>query len=100
ALRERPELASRVFRASRVGDRRWDLRLDNGVHILLPEDRLGPALDFLQISDYQAALLDGKLKRIDMRAVWARKTITVVPESGAERRLSYQTGDEMPDTAP
>ncbi|MEM9121699.1 MAG: FtsQ-type POTRA domain-containing protein, partial [Pseudomonadota bacterium] len=44
ALRERPELASRVFRASRVGDRRWDLRLDNGVHILLPEDRLGPAL--------------------------------------------------------
>ena len=33
-----PELASRVKGYVRVGDRRWDLKLDNGITVKLPED--------------------------------------------------------------
>ncbi len=33
-----PELASRVKAYVRVGERRWDLKLDNGITVKLPED--------------------------------------------------------------
>ena len=39
-----PDLASRVKGYIRVGDRRWDLRLDNGITVKLPEDDEDQAL--------------------------------------------------------
>ena len=37
ALTDRPELQKRVVAAVRVGERRWNLRLNNGADVLLPE---------------------------------------------------------------
>ena len=37
ALTDRPELQKRVVAAVRVGERRWNLRLNNGADVMLPE---------------------------------------------------------------
>jgi cell division protein FtsQ len=46
-----PALGSRVKGYIRVGERRWDLRLDNGITVKLPENQVDAALaDLLPIS--------------------------------------------------
>ena len=40
-IRQHPELAARVKGFIRVAERRWDLRLENGITIRLPETRRG-----------------------------------------------------------
>ena len=43
-LASEPDLAARVTAAVRVGDRRWNLRIDNAIDVLLPEDDAGRRL--------------------------------------------------------
>ena len=60
-------LAGRVQAAVRVGARRWDLHLANGVTIQLPEDGVASALaKLVQLHD-EAAVLDRDVVVIDMR---------------------------------
>ena len=47
ALTDRPELQKRVVAAVRVGERRWNLRLNNGADVMLPEGHEIAALDRL-----------------------------------------------------
>ncbi len=63
-----PEFAEKVATALRVGGRRWDLRLTNGVEIAMPEDgsleaTLGKVLEL----DDAAGVLSGQARRIDAR---------------------------------
>jgi cell division protein FtsQ len=67
ALRDRPAIASRVAAAVRVGERRWNLHLNSGCDVLLPEGHEIEALDRLIQLEQQHALLDRPLQTVDMR---------------------------------
>jgi cell division protein FtsQ len=58
-----PELQRRIAAAVRVGGRRWNLRLDNGIDVLLPEENPGGAWTRL------AELLRGPGFERDVRGV-------------------------------
>jgi cell division protein FtsQ len=60
-------LIERTQALVRVGERRWNLRLHNGVDVLLPEGQEAPALNRLSELHARHALLDRPLVAIDMR---------------------------------
>ena len=66
-LTERPAIQSRVVAAMRISERRWNLRMNNGTDILLPEGHEKAALDRLLALHQDTALLDRPLAAIDMR---------------------------------
>lgn len=65
-LAHRPIL-DRTQAMVRVGERRWNLRLHNGMDVLLPEGQEAPALNRLAEMHARHALLDRPLVAIDMR---------------------------------
>lgn len=67
ALAAQPAIQSRVVAAVRVGQRRWNLRLKNGIDVLLPEGAVKQALARLAELEATHALLDRPLQAIDMR---------------------------------
>lgn len=67
ALAGYPDIASRVAVAERVGDRRWTLTLDRGLHIHLPADEAG-ALLHLAAPRRGGRLIDRELSLIDLRS--------------------------------
>jgi len=67
ALTDRPDLQKRVIAAVRVGERRWNMRLNNGADVMLPEGHEVAALDRLVQLQQQHAVLDRPLAAIDMR---------------------------------
>jgi cell division protein FtsQ len=67
ALTDRPDLQKRIVAAVRVGERRWNLRLNNGADVMLPEGHEVLALDRLMQLQQQHAVLDRPLAAIDMR---------------------------------
>ena len=60
----------------RVGERRWDLILENNVRIMLPQRDFLAAFDRLMLMDEAGSLLSGRLSNIDMRLV-VRPTVRV-----------------------
>lgn len=68
ALAAVPDVTPGVAIATRVNDRRWDLRLVSGATVRLPEDNgLAPALDRLATLQVRTALMDRPVKAIDLR---------------------------------
>ena len=67
ALNQTPALLSRLVAAVRVGERRWNLRLNTGADILLPEGHEVAAIKRLMGLHQDHALLDRPLKTIDLR---------------------------------
>ncbi len=66
-LKNHPDISGRLAIASRVADRRWDLRLVSGTIVRMPEDaRLGPALANLQRLQTRNAIAERRLVRIDL----------------------------------
>ncbi|QDH14671.1 FtsQ-type POTRA domain-containing protein [Oecophyllibacter saccharovorans] len=67
ALNRYPDLRTRTLALVRIGERRWNLALDNGMQILLPEGQEDAA--FHRLTEYQDhyQLLDRPLAAIDMR---------------------------------
>jgi cell division protein FtsQ len=67
ALAAQPQIQSRVVAAVRVGERRWNLRLSNGMDVLLPEGAESQAL--ARLAELQAghAMLDRPLQTLDLR---------------------------------
>lgn len=64
-----PDLESRVAVATRVGDRRWDMHLVNGVTVRLPEDSdMAPALERLARLQVRTALTQRPVDLIDLRS--------------------------------
>jgi cell division protein FtsQ len=66
-LTDRPDLQKRVVAAVRVAERRWNLRLNNGADVMLPEGHEVQALERLMQLQQSHALLDRPLAAIDMR---------------------------------
>lgn len=62
-----PTLQSHVMAAVRVGERRWDLRLNNKADVMLPEGAEAQALAKLESLQADHALLDRPLQVVDMR---------------------------------
>lgn len=62
-----PDLRARVKAAIRIADRRWDLRLDNGVTLSLPEDNVGEALKRFADFDAGRDVLSRDITVVDLR---------------------------------
>ncbi len=62
-----PDLSSKVSGAARVGQRRWNLYLDNGISILLPENNVAEALARLEALESSQHLLSKGVKNVDLR---------------------------------
>ena len=66
-LEREPDLQKRVDAAVRVGDRRWNIRMDNGTYIRLPEKNAVAAWDRFAKLERQYKLLSKDLVSIDLR---------------------------------
>jgi len=66
-LATEPELAPRVSAAVRVGERRWNLRIEPGIDVRLPEEGAVEAWQMLGRLDREKALLSRDVVVIDLR---------------------------------
>lgn len=66
-LATEPALATRVSAAIRLGDRRWNLIMDNGVEIRLPEEEAELAWARVAAADRDRKLLARDVQMIDLR---------------------------------
>lgn len=82
-LASEPDLAARVTAAIRVGDRRWNLRIDNTIDVLLPADETGSAWSQLARLERSSAILKREVLTIDLRLP-DRLVLRVSPESSKE----------------
>ncbi len=82
-LASEPELAPRVTAAVRVGGRRWNLRIDNTIDILLPADEPAAAWGDLARLQRSSAILKRDVLAVDMRMP-DRLVVRVAPEPARE----------------
>jgi cell division protein FtsQ len=66
-LANEPDLAWRVTAAVLVGDRRWNLRIDNAIDVLLPEDDMSGAWARLAELERTNRLLQRDVQTVDLR---------------------------------
>ena len=66
-LSSEPDLAARVTAIILVGDRRWDLRIDNAIEVMLPEDDAAGAWTRLAKLERINRLLQRDVQTVDMR---------------------------------
>ncbi len=81
-----PELSARVKAASWVGDRRWTLRLDNKIDVLLPERAPLEAWRFLARLAKEQALLDRAIVTIDLRQAPLRMRLKLDEDVSGNRQ--------------
>ncbi len=79
-----PDVRNRVRAYVRVASRRWDLHLDNGVVIKLPEEGVERALATLADFEAKESVLERDIASIDLRL--ADRTTIRLTEGAAERR--------------
>ena len=82
-LASEPDLAARVTAAIRVGDRRWNLRIENTIDVLLPADETASAWSQLARLERSSAILKREVLTIDLRLP-DRLVLRVSPESSKE----------------
>lgn len=84
-----PQLRARVKAAIRIADRRWDLRLDNGVTLRLPEDNVGAALKRFGEFDAGRDVLARDITVVDLR-LEDRVTLRLTEASFERRKLALE----------
>jgi len=82
AIDAHPELHSRVYAAVRVGDRRWNLRLNNGVDVKLPQHGMPAALARFVKIEMRDDLSEKDITEVDMR-IGERVTVRLSDEAAA-----------------
>jgi cell division protein FtsQ len=92
-VRAVPDLRPRLRALVRVGQRRWNVVLDRGLTIMLPEQRPEPALARVMALHYGEELLDRDLAVIDMR-LGDRPTLRMTPRALDVLRLRDAAGDD------
>ncbi|MGE3251179.1 MAG: cell division protein FtsQ/DivIB [Hyphomonadaceae bacterium] len=85
ALERLPETRRRTRAIVRVGDRRWNLRLNTGATVALPENDPVSALASLERLQQRYVLLDRPVYRIDLRLP-GRAAVRVHPYLAGARR--------------
>lgn len=93
-----PQIKSKVQAAVRVADRRWNLKLENGLEIRLPEDDPARALKKVAELDTRHKILSGDAVSVDLRLA-DRVTIRLAPDA-AKRRDSGFTAPKRTDRRP
>lgn len=84
-----PEIRDRVKAYIRVAGRRWDLRLDNGVVIKLPEHNIPRAMQVLAVMELEQKILERDIVAIDLR-LEDRTTVQLSPEAVERRELALK----------
>jgi cell division protein FtsQ len=79
-----PAIKEQMRAAIRVADRRWNLRLKNGLDIRLPEIDVARALDLLVALDRDRKLTSRDLTAIDLRLP-DRVTVRLSDDAAAAR---------------
>lgn len=79
-----PDIKNRVKAYIRVAGRRWDLKLDNGILVKLPENNLARAMHLLSTMEEDQSLLERDIAAVDLR-LSDRTAIELTPDA-AERR--------------
>lgn len=82
-----PDIRSHVKAFVRVAGRRWDLYLDNGVTIKLPEDNIDGALARLISLDKDQNLLQRDIATVDLR-LDDRTAIELTPDATLRRQAA------------
>jgi cell division protein FtsQ len=90
-LATEPALASRVAAAVRVGGRRWNLHLDSGIDIALPEEGAATAWHRLATLEHSDGILERNLQMVDMRLP-DRLVVRTIPEPKAAPKKGRQPG--------
>jgi cell division protein FtsQ len=91
-LSREPDLKRRVNAAVRVGDRRWNIRMDNGVYVRLPEtDALSAWRRFARL-ERQHKLLKQDLLSIDLRIPDQLIVRTRGGRPETDRKVSHRKG--------
>ena len=93
-----PALAERVRGYVRVADRRWDLRLDDGVVLKLPEAGEAAALDWLMTVDEADALLSRDIASVDLR-LSDRLVVQLTPEGLKQREADVKASQKAAKAA-
>lgn len=78
-LATEPALQTHVSAAVRIGGRRWNLKLDNGIDVALPEDSVGAAWHQLAQLDRTDGLLKRNILKVDLRL--PDRLVLQVPEA-------------------
>lgn len=84
-LAEAPDLEARVIAAVWVGNRRWNLHLDNGIDVRLPEANPVKAWAKLASLQKEHAVLAKDITAIDMRQ--PDRLVVKMTDTGAQRLL-------------
>lgn len=88
-LRAEPSVAARLQSATRVGQRRWDLRLEGNIVARLPERDAGLGLSRLAAILKREDQLAEKLSIIDLRLP-EKLTVTLKPATPAQTAVTAQ----------
>ena len=75
-MKDNRKILDQVRAFIRVGERRWDLVLDNNLRILLPQREFLAAFDRMMLMNDSGSLFSGHLSSIDMRLI-ERPTVRV-----------------------
>ncbi len=85
-LSSEPALFTRVVAATWIGDRRWDLHLDNRVDVMLPEQDPQSAWHLLAAKARDEALLERAVRVVDLRLLPDRLRLLLEPSVLVDRR--------------
>jgi len=88
-LDARLELKARVRAAVRVAGRRWNLQLNNGIEIRLPEENLAFAIGKIEELDREHGILSSRIAAVDLR-LSDRVTIRLTKEAAARRDAAFK----------
>jgi len=87
-----PDLRKRVNAAVRIGDRRWNIRMDNGIDVRLPENNAIDAWHRFARLEREHQLLKQDLLSIDLRIPDQLIVRTRGARPGSEPKVSHRKG--------
>ncbi len=79
-----PDIQSRITAYICVGGRRWDLRMDNGVVVRLPEENIARAMHALSTLEQDQQVLERDIQTVDLRLP-DRTTIQLTADAAVRR---------------